>query len=82
MFTFLLLVVAFTVFLSCIKSKNFSTQTDIYSLVGNRVTRADFDGIARSEAVSMVIGDTAYVGTGFDITNFLKDFWKCNVEGN
>lgn len=35
----------------------------------------DFAGVARSSAVSFVIDGKAYVGTGFDGTNRLKDFW-------
>lgn len=54
---------------SCSKS----TSTTI---LGNWVTQSEFDGVARSEAVSFVIGDTAYIGTGFDGTNRLNDMWS------
>jgi N-acetylneuraminic acid mutarotase len=39
---------------------------------------SDFGGIPRSGAVGFVIGDTAYVGTGFNYegNTRLKDFWK------
>lgn len=50
--------------------------------VGNWVLRSDFDGIARSEAVSFVIGDSAYAGTGYDGTNRLNDFFKFDVDNN
>lgn len=39
----------------------------------------DFGGIPRSSAVSFVIADSAYVGTGYsNQLNSLKDFWKFN----
>jgi N-acetylneuraminic acid mutarotase len=47
--------------------------------LGNWIKRADYQGDARREAVSFVIGDTAYVGTGFGGTGDgakLNDFWK------
>ena len=50
--------------------------------LGNWVRRSDFDGVARSEAVSMVIGDTAYFGTGYDGVLQLKDFWKYDAINN
>ncbi|GGH78648.1 N-acetylneuraminic acid mutarotase [Filimonas zeae] len=61
---------------------------------GNWVRRGTLDGPARSGAVSFVINDTAYIGTGFNqnvqtyknehgddlIKNgFLRDFWKLNM---
>ncbi|HUZ61462.1 MAG TPA: kelch repeat-containing protein [Hanamia sp.] len=52
--------------------KNNTTTT----ILGNWVTQSEFDGVARSEAVSFVIGDTAYIGTGFDGTNRLNDMWS------
>ena len=54
--------------------------------LGNWVKKADYSGDARTEAVSFVIGDTAYVGTGYGglgngSTNGqkLNDFWKYDV---
>lgn len=39
----------------------------------------DFGGIPRSSAVSFVIADSAFVGTGYsNQLNSLKDFWKFN----
>ncbi|WP_159445066.1 Kelch repeat-containing protein [Filimonas lacunae] len=62
---------------------------------GNWVKRGSFDGPARTGAVSFVINDTAYVGTGYNksVSNsyvnadsvalanngYLKDFWKFNM---
>lgn len=56
---------------SCSKSGDPSPTTS-----GNWVKRSEFDGSVRSEAVSFVINDTAYVATGFDGTNRLNDVWK------
>jgi N-acetylneuraminic acid mutarotase len=50
--------------------------------LGNWIRRSDFNGVARSGAVCFVIGDTAYVGTGFDGTNRLSDFWKFDPTVN
>jgi N-acetylneuraminic acid mutarotase len=46
------------------------------SAVGPGQTQLDsFPGTPRNSAVAFSIGDTAYVGTGFDGTNYLSDFW-------
>ncbi|TPE44865.1 Kelch repeat-containing protein [Pontibacter mangrovi] len=37
--------------------------------------KADFPGVARSSAVSFIIGGKAYVGTGFSGATQLNDFW-------
>ena len=52
------------------------------SLLGNWVKRIGFDGNGRAGAVSFVIGDSAYVGTGFDGINKLNDFWEFNPATN
>jgi N-acetylneuraminic acid mutarotase len=57
-----------------------STTTD--TTTGNWIRRSDFDGVARSEAVSFVIGDTAYVSTGYDGSVRLNDTWKYDVTNN
>ena len=44
--------------------------------------KADFGGEARSGAVSMVIGDKAYVGTGTGQGSELKDFWEYDPAQN
>lgn len=62
---------------ACTKSTSSTTDT-----VGNWVRRSDFDGVARSEAVSFVIGDTAYIGTGYDGSVRLNDVWKYDVDNN
>jgi N-acetylneuraminic acid mutarotase len=67
----LLLGSSFFLLYAC--TKNTDPSSD---LVGNWVRQSDFDGVARSEAISFVIGDTAYIGTGYDGTVRLSDFWK------
>ena len=62
-------------FISC-KTTTTSTVT------GNWVTKSDLDGVARSEAVSFVINDSAYIGTGYDGNLRLSDIWEYNATGN
>ena len=46
------------------------------------ITGLNFPGDARNNAVSFVIGDTAYVGTGDKGSTTLTDFWKYVPETN
>jgi len=55
---------------SCNKT---STSTDT---LGNWIKRSDFEGVARTEAVSFTIGDKGYISTGYDGTIRLKDTWE------
>lgn len=48
-------------------------------LVGNWSKSSSFKGRARSGAVSFVIGDYAYVGTGYDGKDALKTFYKYSL---
>ncbi len=73
----LLLGSSFLMLYAC--TKNTTSNSD---LVGNWVRRSDFDGVARSEAVSFTVGDTAYIGTGYDGTVRLNDLWKYDVINN
>lgn len=67
---FFLPVSVVLILVSCSKSAD---STDITS--GNYVKRSEFEGNARTEAVSFTIGDTSYIGTGYDGTNRYTDFW-------
>lgn len=67
------------IFLSCSKS---SSSTSAEDSSGNWVKRSEFDGNARTEAISFVIGDIAYMGTGFDGTNRYADFWSYDPVKN
>lgn len=62
--------------LSCKKTLTTATVT------GNWVSKSDFNGVSRSEAAAFVINDTAYIGTGYDGNNRLKDIWAYNATGN
>ena len=54
-----------------------------YTQSGNWVTMSQLNGPARSEAVSFVIGNFAYVGTGWDGQNTrYSDFWKYDPVNN
>ena len=55
-----------------------STDPGTTTLIGNWLKRSAFDGNGRAGAVSFVIGDTAYVGTGFDGSIRYSDFWAYN----
>ncbi|TRW26400.1 galactose oxidase [Flavobacterium zepuense] len=49
--------------------------------VGNWITSTVFDGSPRSGAVSFVIDNYAYVGTGYDGDDYLQDFWQYDING-
>lgn len=49
-------------------------------LVGNWTQASDFEGVARNEAVCFVVGDFAYVGTGYNGKKQLSDFWKYDSD--
>lgn len=65
------LVSTTTFFTSCEKDTESSDD-----LVGNWTRRYEFEGVGRTEAVSFTIGNTVYVGGGFDGSNRLNDFWS------
>ena len=44
-------------------------------LIGNWKKRSEFEGVGRTEAVSFTIGSKVYVGSGYDGSNRLNDFW-------
>ncbi|WP_295118379.1 kelch repeat-containing protein [uncultured Chitinophaga sp.] len=50
--------------------------------IGNWISRSSLEGVARGEAVSFVIDNKAYIGTGYDGTNRLKDFWYYDQTSN
>lgn len=43
--------------------------------------KPDFNGDSRTEAVSFVLNNKAYMATGFDGLNLLKDFWSYDPNG-
>jgi hypothetical protein len=46
------------------------------------VQKSSLSGVARSGAVSFVVGTNAYVGSGYSGTAVTKDFWKYNPVNN
>jgi N-acetylneuraminic acid mutarotase len=72
------IALTFSLVLSSCSKKSAGTTT----LLGNWKIRSEFEGVARSEAVSFVIGDSAYIGTGFDGTNRLSDIWQYDPNLN
>jgi len=78
--TSMLILAVVTALASCSGSSG-----DTTTLVGDWYKKSDLDGIGRSGAVSVVIGDKAYVGTGFsgtgvDATNWLRDWWQYDPQ--
>jgi N-acetylneuraminic acid mutarotase len=65
------------VFLYCC---NDDDETEEY--LGNWVELSDFEGVARSDAVSFTIGNRGYVCTGYDGYYRLGDLWEYNPEKN
>ena len=51
-------------------------------LIGNWTELSDFEGVPRSDAVAFTIGDKAYVGTGYDGSDRLNDFWEYDPNLN
>lgn len=49
--------------------------------VGNWIVSTVFDGTSRSNAVTFIIGNKGYMGTGYDGDDYLNDFWEYDFEG-
>jgi hypothetical protein len=73
----LLSVIVLSAFISCGPKTNLTNQS------GNWANKYELDGPARSEAVSFVIGDEVYIGTGWNgLTTRFADFWKFNPSSH
>ena len=66
-----------SLFISQSCTKHTSSDSD---LVGNWTRASDFDGNARGEAVSFVIGDFAYITTGTTDRDRFNDLWEYSLE--
>ncbi|MEJ0102543.1 MAG: kelch repeat-containing protein [Bacteroidota bacterium] len=66
-----------SLFISQSCTKNTSGDSD---LVGNWIRASDFDGNARGEAVSFVVGAYAYITTGTTDRDRFKDLWEYSLE--
>src|SRR6478752_1858150 len=62
---------------SC-KKKDDETTT----LQGTWYEKSNFEGVARSNAATFTVGSKAYLGTGFDGTSRLNDFWEYDPATN
>ncbi|HEY8735281.1 MAG TPA: kelch repeat-containing protein, partial [Puia sp.] len=70
-------IVILSAFISCTPKTNLSTQS------GDWLFENELSGPARSEAVSFVIGNNAYIGTGWNgLTTRFADFWKYDPVSN
>lgn len=58
------------------------SNDDDDELVGNWSRMGDFDGVSRSGAALFMIGDDAYVATGYDGKKRLNDLWVYNNNGS
>jgi N-acetylneuraminic acid mutarotase len=59
-----------------------SSSDDSTDLVGNWMEKSSFDGPARSSSASFVIGNYAYVATGYTGDTYLNDLWVYNSDGD
>jgi N-acetylneuraminic acid mutarotase len=75
-------LVVFLILLTPILFTSCTENEDDDELVGNWLKRSSFDGPARSSAVGFVIGNFAYVATGYTGDNYLNDLWVYNSEGD
>lgn len=72
------------VFISTLIIISFACSKDdtAEELVGNWFSLSDFEGVPRSDAVAFTIGDKAYLGTGYDGSDRLNDFWEYDPQLN
>ncbi len=76
-----LVVIVLVLFLGCKKSST--------AYIGNWMSASSFEGIARGNATSFVIGDKVYLGMGYNsaqtntsLNYYLQDFWMWNTTGD
>jgi len=75
----LLAYVGVTLFLATILS-SCDSDDDSEDIIGDWTKASDFSGVARSGAVSFLINDQAYVGTGYDGKTRLTDIWMYDAS--
>ncbi|MBN2519099.1 MAG: galactose oxidase [Bacteroidales bacterium] len=73
-----LVIIVLFVPLSC----NDDDEEEEEDLIGNWVELSDFEGVPRTDAVGFAIGDKGYLGTGYDGSERLNDFWEYDVSRN
>jgi N-acetylneuraminic acid mutarotase len=72
--------IAVFLIMALINACSSSDGDDSSSLLGEWYKKSDFEGVGRSGAVVITIGDKAYMGTGYDGTKWLKDWWEYDAE--
>ncbi len=63
----------------------FACSKDDSENKGNWIKQSDFEGVARSSAVSFVIDNKVYIGLGYNVdqdNEYLSDFWLYNATGD
>lgn len=75
-------VLAFSIILVPFFFASCSEDDTTEELVGNWLEKSSFDGPARSSAVGFVIGNYAYVATGYTGDAYLNDLWVYNSDGD
>ncbi len=75
-------VLAFSIILVPFFFASCSEDDSTEELVGNWLEKSSFDGPARSSAVGFVIGNYAYVATGYTGDAYLNDLWVYNSDGD
>jgi len=59
-----------------------SSSEDDDDIIGDWTRKSDFAGVARSGAVVFTIGERVFIGTGYDGTDYLKDFYEYDANRN
>ncbi|MES2849334.1 MAG: kelch repeat-containing protein [Bacteroidota bacterium] len=72
----IVLAAAITPFIFSLAGCSKSSDDDDSDILGDWSRASDFEGVARTEAVSFTIGNNAYVGSGYDGANWLADYWS------
>jgi N-acetylneuraminic acid mutarotase len=55
---------------------------DDEDIIGNWKRSSEFEGVGRTEAVTFTIGNRLYVGSGYDGSDRLNDFWSYDQTAN
>ena len=75
-------VIALSILLLFISGCGTDNSSDDSDTIGNWIELSDFEGVPRSDAVAINIGNKAYVGTGYDGSDRLNDFWEYDPAVN
>jgi N-acetylneuraminic acid mutarotase len=78
------LTVVFPLLFVLLMAPSCGDDNDDEDLVGNWVSRYDFEGVARSHGITFTIGDKAYVVSGYDGDSRvrLQDCWEFDPVKN